>query len=48
MLLCRTDQHLQETLPSVTAAKGVTPDTESKVSHTFATYRYVKLDHLYK
>ncbi len=22
MLLCRTDQHLQETLPSVTAAKG--------------------------
>ncbi len=44
MLLCRTDQHLQETLPSVTAAKGVTPDIEGKYSHIFAMQRYVTLD----
>ncbi len=47
MLLCRTDQHLQETLPSVTAAKGDT-DTESKDTHTFATQRHVTLDHFSK
>ncbi len=27
--------------------KGVTPDTESKDSHTFATHRYVTLDHFF-
>ncbi len=28
--------------------KGVTPDTESKDSHTFATHRYVTMDHFFK
>ncbi len=45
MLLCRTDQHLQETSPLVTAAEEVTPDTESKDSHTFAAHSDVTLDH---
>ncbi len=28
--------------------KGVTPDTESKDSHTFATHRYVTMDHFFQ
>ncbi len=43
MLLCRTYQHLQETLPSVTAAKwGHTRYWKQRLSYF---YRYVTLDH---
>ena len=44
--MCITNQQLPETFSSSYYCTGVTPDTESKGSHTFATHRYVILDHL--